>query len=342
MTEDSLRRAITLYDRFTHEGMDRRRFMAELTAIAGSAAAATTLLSAIAADPAAAALTAPDDPAITTHRVQWRTGPAQPAKAAPVTAKPDAAGAKPRAATPPPLADRVLNGYLAAPAGVPAPIPGVIVVHENRGLNGYIEDVARRLALAGFFTVAPDLLTPSGGTPADEDAARAAIKALDPGRTIADMVATIDWLRRNPRTTGRIGILGFCWGGGLVDRVAAAAGSRISAAVAFYGPPPDPASASRVKAPIMLHYAGLDSAIDQAAGPWVKALKAAGVDVRAFVYPNVDHGFHNDTAAARYNEAAANLAWDRTIAFLRETLVPPPLPALSPPPPRPRPAAARP
>ncbi len=221
------------------------------------------------------------------------------------------------------MPDRVLNGYLAAPAGSPAPLPGVIVIHENRGLNGYIEDVARRLALAGFFTVAPDFLTPSGGTPTDEDAARKAIAALDPARTIADAVATIDWLRRSPRTTGKIGIIGFCWGGGLVDRVAAAAGARLNAAVAFYGPPPDPAAASRVKAPIMLHYAGLDTRIDTDAGPWVKALKAAGVDVRAFVYPNVDHAFHNDTSAARYNAAAATLAWDRTIAFLRETLIPP-------------------
>jgi carboxymethylenebutenolidase len=328
MTNDPLRRAIALYDRFTHEGMDRRHFMAELTAIAGGAAAATTLLSAIAADPAAAALTSPDDPAITTHRVQWRTGPGQPAKPAPAPAKP---GAKARpTAEPATPSDRVLNGYLAAPAGAPAPLPGVIVVHENRGLNDYIEDVARRLALAGFFTVAPDFLTPSGGTPADEDAARAAIAALDPAHTITDAVATIDWLRHSPRTTGKIGIIGFCWGGGLVDRVAAAAGARLSAAVAFYGPPPDPATASRVKAPIMLHYAGLDTRIDTAAEPWVKALKAAGVDVRAFVYPDVDHAFHNDTSAARYNQAAATLAWDRTIAFLRETLAPPVPPAVAP------------
>jgi carboxymethylenebutenolidase len=334
MTQDSLRRAIILHDRFAHEGMDRRRFMAELTSIAGSAAAATALFSAIAADPAAAALTAPDDPAITTHRVQWRTGPGQPARTPPMAAKRDA-GVKGRpTAAPGPVSDRVLNGYLAAPAGAPAPLPGVIVVHENRGLNAYIEDVARRLALAGFFTVAPDFLTPSGGTPADEDAARAAIAALDPARTITDAVATIDWLRRSPRTTGKIGIIGFCWGGGLVDRVAAAAGARLNAAVAFYGPPPDPAAASRVKSPILLHYAGLDTRIDTAAEPWVKALKAAGVDVRAFVYPDVDHAFHNDTSAARYDAAAATLAWDRTIAFLRETLSPPAPPPAPPPPAR--------
>jgi carboxymethylenebutenolidase len=331
MIQDTLRRAIALYDRFTHEGMDRRRFISELTAIAGGAAAASTLLASIAADPAAAALTAPDDPAITTHRVQWRTGPAEPAKTT------QARGA----ADPAAIHDRVLNGYLAAPAGAPAPLPGVIVVHENRGLNDYIEDVARRLALAGFFTVAPDFLTPSGGTPADEDAARTAIAALDPARTITDAVATVDWLRRSPRTTGKIGILGFCWGGGLVDRVAAAAGARLGAAVAFYGPPPDPAVASRVKAPILLHYAGLDTRVDSVAGPWVKALKAAGVDVRAFVYPNVDHAFHNDTSAARYDAAAAALAWDRTIAFLRETLIPPQAVAPAPPP-QARPSAARP
>lgn len=293
MAHDPIRQAIALYDRFTHEGLDRRRFMAELSALAGSAAAAEALLSLVAADPAAAALTAPDDPALTTHQVQWQTAP-----------------------------DRKLNGYLATPAGPITPLPGVIVVHENRGLNGYIEDVARRLALAGFFAVAPDFLTPSGGTPADEDAARAAIARLDPAHTIGDAVATIDWLKRNPRTTGKAGIVGFCWGGGLVNRAAVAAGARLDAAVAFYGPPPDPATAVRVKAPIMLHYAGLDSRIDEAAKPWVAALKAAKVDVRDFVYPGVDHAFHNDTSPARYDEAAAKLAWDRTIAFLRETLSP--------------------
>ncbi len=164
MTQDSFRRAITLYDRFTHEGMDRRRFMSELTAIAGGAAAATALLSAIAADPAAAALTAPDDPAITTHRVQWRTGPGQVAKASSPAGKDATGGKAGQPVKQTVVQDRVLNGYLAAPAGAPAPLPGVIVVHENRGLNDYIEDVARRLALAGFFAVAPDFLTPSGGT----------------------------------------------------------------------------------------------------------------------------------------------------------------------------------
>jgi carboxymethylenebutenolidase len=293
MTQDPIRRAIALYDRFTHDGIDRRRFMSELTAIAGGAAAASALLSLIAADPAAAALTAPDDPTLAIHKVEWHTGP-----------------------------ERVLNGYLAAPAGSTTPLPGIIVIHENRGLNPYIEDVTRRLALAGFFAIAPDFLTPTGSTPEDEDAARGAIAALDPARTIADALATIDWLRRNPRTTGKVGIVGFCWGGGLVDRVAVAAGAKLNAAVAFYGPPPDPSTASHVKSPIMLHYAGLDTRVDDAAMPWVKALKAAGVDVRAFVYPDVDHAFHNDTSAARYNAAAATLAWDRTIAFLRETLTP--------------------
>ena len=292
MTEDRLRQsAIALYDDFTHDHRDRRRFMADLTRLAGSAAAASILLAGIAANPAAAAIVAEGDPRVTAGMEEWTVAPG-----------------------------RVLRGYRASPKGKGLH-PGVIVVHENRGLQPYTRDVARRLAVAGFTALAPDFLTPSGGTPVgDDDRARAMIAALDLARTVQDAIATVGWMAAPPRSTGKVGIVGFCWGGALVDRTAVEAGKRLAAAVAFYGPAPDPALAPRVEAPLLLHYAGLDTRVDATAQPWVAALKAAHKDVTAYTYPGVNHAFHNDTAPDRYNEAAATLAWDRTIAFFRRTL----------------------
>ena len=288
------REMIRLYDRFTHQTLDRRALMAGLTRLAGSTAAAAMVLSLIEASPAAAALTDPDDARLSNQRVQWQVANG-----------------------------RTMKGYLAVPRPMPQPLPAIVVVHENRGLNAYIEDVARRAALAGFITLAPDFLTPLGGTPQDEDQARAMIARLDARQTIADAVATLDWLRRNPRVAGHIGTVGFCWGGGLVNRIAAAAGNKLNAAVAFYGPCPPPAEAAGVKAHMMLHYAGLDERVNATAPEWIAALEKAGVDVRAFTYPDVNHAFHNDTSTARYDPAAARLAWGRTIAFFDETLKPP-------------------
>ena len=318
MTQDSLRRAITLYDRFTHEGMDRRRFIAELTAIAGSTAAATTLLSAIAADPAAAALTAPDDPASITHRVQWRTGPGQPARNAPVAGKPDA-GVKGRPTTAPATAsERLLNGYLAAPAGSPAPLPGVIVVHENRGLNPYIEDVARRVAKAGFVALAPDGLSSVGGYPGNDDKGRELQQTVDPGKLMNDFFAAVEFLMKSELTTGKVGITGFCYGGGVAN-AAAVAYPELAAAVPFYGRQPRPEDVPRIKAPLLLHYAGLDNGINEGWPAYEAALKAAGKTYEAYIYPGVNHGFHNDSTP-RYDEAAAKLAWDRTVGWFKRYL----------------------
>ncbi len=282
---------IRLYDRFTHQTLDRRELMAGLARLAGGTAAATVILGLIEASPAAAAQTDPADPRLSAQRVQWSVA-----------------------------SGRSLKGYLAVPRPMPEPLPAIVVIHENRGLNAYIEDVTRRAALAGFVVLAPDFLTPAGGTPADEDQARQMIAALDPRQTIADGVATLDWLRKNARVAGRVGTIGFCWGGGLVNRIAIAAGKKLDAAVAFYGPTPDPSEAATVKAHIMLHYAGLDERVNAGGPAWVKALQQAGVDVRPFTYPNVNHAFHNDTSAARYDPAAAKLAWDRSIAFFDEVL----------------------
>ena len=279
--------AIALYDRFTHEGMDRRAFMAELTRLAGSAAAASVLLASIAADPAAAALIAQADPRLRTRRMSWPVG-----------------------------AGRTMKGYQAEPRKPSGPLGSVLVIHENRGLNAHIEDVARRLAVAGYRAVAADFLSPVGGTPSDQDAARAAIGKLDLGQAAADAVATLRLLSKLPNANGFVGAVGFCWGGGMVNRVAVAAGRDLHAGVVFYGPAPDPALAPRVEAAMQLHYAGLDERVNATGLPWAAALKAAGKQAESIVYPGVNHAFHNDTSAERYDRSAAGQAWAATLRFL--------------------------
>lgn len=284
-------RAISLYDRFTHEGMDRRLFLAEMTGIAGSIAAAQALIAAIAASPAAAAIVPANDPRLIT-----RKGPL---------------GKEPGA----------LNGYVAVPRSADGnKIGSVIVIHENRGLNAHIEDAARRVALAGYFAVAPDFLTPSGGTPADEGKAREAIGKLDLQASVASALALVDRTRTLKHSNGKVGVVGFCWGGAFVNRMAVAGGKRIDAAVAYYGPAPDPAEAARVKVPMLLHYAGLDTRVNATGEPWVAALKKAGDKVEAYTYPDVNHAFNNDTSAERYNKQAADLAWRRTLDFFARYL----------------------
>jgi len=283
--------AIALYDRFTHEGMDRRAFMAELTKIAGGAAAANALLLAIAADPAAAALVPEGDARLQTRSIQWELTPG-----------------------------RKMKGYGAAPANAAPNLPLVIVIHENRGLNEHTRDVARRVALAGYSAVAPDFLSPLGGTPTDENVAREMIGKLDLAATVADAKAFMDWLSSPAGGSRRVGAVGFCWGGGMVNRLAVAAGSSLSAGVSFYGPAPDPAEAAKVQAALLIHLAGLDQRVNATALPWVAALKAAGKNVTSHIYPNVNHAFHNDTSAERYDAAAAALAWDRTLGFFSQNL----------------------
>ena len=278
--------AIALYDRYTHEGMDRRAFMAKLTRIAGSTAAAAALLGAIAADPAAAAIVPESDSRLRTRRMSWPVGPG-----------------------------RTMKGYQAEPRGPAGPVGSVLVIHENRGLNAHTQDVARRLALAGYRAVAADFLSPVGGTPADQDAAREAIGKLDLGAAAADAVATLRLLRSLPGSNGKAGAVGFCWGGGMVNRVALAAGEALDAGVSFYGPAPDPALAAKIQAPLQLHYAELDERVNKTGYPWRDALAAAGKPVDAHVYPKVNHAFHNDTSAERYDAAAAKLAWQRTLDF---------------------------
>ena len=289
--DDLHARAVALYDRFTHEAGDRRAFMRDMAVLAGSVAAAETLLLGIAANPAAAAVIAPQDPRLKVQEVAW-------------------AGSN----------KRRMRGYSARPAGRATKRGTVMVIHENRGLTDHIRDVARRVALAGFIAVAPDFLSPDGGTPANEDAARDAIGKLELATAVADGVATIGWLRRVAQSNGRVGVVGFCWGGAMVNRLAVAAGPALSAGVAYYGPAPAPAEAAKVEASMMLHYAKLDARVNATGLPWADALKANNVPTESFVYEGVNHAFHNDTAVGRYDKEAAELSWSRTLAFLETRL----------------------
>lgn len=277
--------AIRLYDRFTHEGLDRRIFMTRMVALAGSVAAAEALIGAIAASPAAAAIVPADDPRLTT-RTQDLVGGYKAYVAEPRT--------------------RSLKAT-------------VLVIHENRGLNDHTRDVARRLGVAGFRAVAVDFLSPSGGTPDNEDAAREAIGKLDLNKSVTDAVAILDELGKSSRG-GKVGAVGFCWGGGFVNRLAVAAGDKLSAGVSFYGPAPDPSEAVKVVAPLELHLAGLDDRVNRTGFPWVTALREANKTVKFFLYDGVNHAFHNDTSAERYDKAAAELAWSRTLDFFRRHL----------------------
>jgi len=288
MDDSQRREAILLYDRFTHQGMERRRFMAEMTRIAGSAAAATALIGSISASPAAAAIVPEGDRRIRTSTVR--------------------------------LLGNNYSAYVAEPRATAARRSTVLVVHENRGLNAHIRDIARRLALAGHHAVAPDFLSPSGGTPADDDAARAAIGKLDLGAATAAGVAMLDALEDRRGGNGKVGAVGFCWGGAFVNRLAVGAGAKLDAGVIFYGTAPDPAEAARVQAPLMIHLAGLDQRVNLSAFPWISGLRAAGRKVTYHHYDGVNHAFNNDTSAERFDKVAADRAWKRTLAFFARTL----------------------
>jgi carboxymethylenebutenolidase len=282
---------IKLYDDYTHLTLDRRDFMRKLTTLTGSGAAAAAIAPMLAASSARAAIVAEDDP-----RLKAET-----------TTYPGAAG-------------QTMAGYLVRPADAAGKLPAVIVIHENRGLNPHIKDVARRVALEGFLALAPDFLTPSGGTPEDEDKAREMIGALDQAQTVANAVATVAFLKNNEMSNGKVGVMGFCWGGGVVNQTAVNAGGDLAAAVAYYGQQPDANDVSRIKAKLMLHYAGLDERIDAGIPAFEAALKAAHVDYQIFMYEGANHAFNNDTSEARYYKPAADLAWSRTVEFFKKTL----------------------
>ncbi|MDZ4137206.1 MAG: YghX family hydrolase [Paracoccaceae bacterium] len=211
-----------------------------------------------------------------------------------------------------------VRGYRVRPVAVTGPLPAVVVVHENRGLNPYIEDVTRRLAKAGFLALAPDGLSSVGGYPGNDDKGRELQATVDGTRLMNDFFAAVEFLMVDPGSTGRVGITGFCYGGGVAN-AAAVAYPELGAAVPFYGRQPNSQDVARIKAPLLIHYAGLDDRINEGWPAYEAALKAAGTRYEAHIYAGVNHGFHNDSTP-RYDEAAADLAWSRTLAFFKTHL----------------------
>jgi carboxymethylenebutenolidase len=284
-------RIIDLYGSFTHGVIDRRDFMDRLTTIAGSSAAAVALLPLLRNDYARAATIAADDARLATE-----------------TASYDAGGTR-------------ISGYLTR-LKAKGKRPAVIVIHENRGLNPHIQDIARRIALEGYLAFAVDLLSPQGGTPGDEDKARDMFAALKLDDTAKQLAAAVPFLANHAESTGSVGAIGFCWGGGMVNRIAVLS-PDLKAGVAYYGAQPPSAQVASIHAALLLHYAGLDSRINAGIPAYEAALKAAGKRHEIHVYPDVNHAFNNDTGD-RYNKAAADLAWSRTIAFFKENIGVPP------------------
>ncbi len=280
-------RIIELYDRFTHGGISRREFLDRLARIAGSSAVALALLPLLRNDYARAAIVAPDDARLAVDEVSY-----------------DAGGTR-------------ISGYLAR-LKAKGKRPAVIVIHENRGLNPHIKDVARRLALDGFLAFAVDILSPLGGTPADEDKGRDMIRTLNADETAHRIAAAALFLEHHAESTGKVGVVGFCWGGGMVNRVAVLS-PDLKAAVAYYGDQPPADAVKSIHAPLLLHYAGLDKRTNAGIAAYDAALKAANKNFIVYIYPNANHGFNNDTSS-RYDKAAADLAWSRTVAFLKEQL----------------------
>jgi carboxymethylenebutenolidase len=280
---------IELYDEYTHERLDRRVFMDRLATLAGGSAAAAALVPVLRCNYAKAAIVPADDARLQIERVTFEgaTGP--------------------------------VEGYLALPADAAGALPGVIVIHENRGLNPHIEDVARRAALEGFVALAPDFLSPLGGTPQDEDQAREMIGQLDRAATVQNAVAAVDFLKGHEATTDKIGVIGFCWGGAMANQVAVHS-SDVAAAVPFYGSQPASEDVAKIQAPLLLQYAGLDDRINAGIEAYEQALQEAGVEYTIHIYEGANHAFHNDTNEARYDQAAAELAWSRTIDFLKQHL----------------------
>jgi carboxymethylenebutenolidase len=280
---------INAYDEYTHLTLDRRNFMDKLAKLAGSASAAAAIAPMLAASKASAEMVSAGDERLTAKDVTY------PGKGG------------------------EMKGYLVEPKNPSGQLGAVIVIHENRGLNPHIRDVARRLALEGFIALAPDFLSPAGGTPENEDQAREMFGKLDPAVTVANAEASLAYLSKLEGANGKVGAIGFCWGGGLVNNFATKS-PELNAGVAYYGAQPQAADVPNIKAALLLHYAGLDDRINAGIEAYKKALEANGKDVQIFVYDGANHAFNNDTSAARYDKKAADLAWGRTVEFLKKNL----------------------
>ena len=281
---------LVLFDAYVHGAIDRRTFLDKATRFAVGGVTAAMLLAELSPD-FAAQVVAPDD-----HRVEASF------------AELDSAKGYGKA-----------RGYLVKPAHAKGKLPGILVVHENRGLNPHIEDIARRLALANFVAFAPDALFPLGGYPGDEDKARELFQKLDQAKTKEDFVAAASFLKSRPEVKGNIGAVGFCYGGGMVNYLATRLGSDLAAGVAFYGSAPDLGDVPKIKAPLLIQSAEKDDRINASWPDYEKALQAAKVSYQRFLYPGTQHGFNNDTTP-RYDAEAATLAWERTLAFFEKHL----------------------
>ncbi|KLK94811.1 carboxymethylenebutenolidase [Microvirga vignae] len=281
-------RIIDLYDDFTHGGMSRRSFLDKLAALAGSTAAASALLPILQNNYAMAQTVQESDPRITAETVDI----------------PGAQG---------------LKGYLVKPKDTSGKLPTVIVIHENRGLNPHIKDVTRRMATEGFLALGLDYLSPMGGTPTDEDKGREMIGQLKQPDVISYGKAAVAYLKGRPDSNGKVGAVGFCWGGGAVNNLAVNE-PNLNAGVAYYGGQPKAEDAPKIQAALMLHYGGLDERINAGIPAYEAALKQAGKTYEIHVYEGANHAFNNDTNAARYDKEAADLAWSRTVGFLKKHL----------------------
>ncbi|MFC0771737.1 dienelactone hydrolase family protein [Terrimonas alba] len=279
-------RIINLYDEYTHNPLSRTEFLRRLALLTGSTAAAMAILPMIEVNAKGAAITPAQD--LFTERISYQG----------------------------------VNGEMLAYVARPKEekkYPAVVVIHENRGLNGHIEDVARRAANAGYLTIAPNALSPLGGTPANEDEARTKFQQLKAEDSLQNFKKVFDYLKTRKDANGNFGCVGFCWGGAMANSLAVNV-SSLKAAVAFYGRPPELAEVPKIKAAVQLHYAGLDERINAGMAGYEEALKKAGIKYEQYLYDGVNHAFHNDTAPTRYNEQAAKLAWQRTIDFFNKYL----------------------
>jgi carboxymethylenebutenolidase len=280
---------INLFDEYTHKPLTREEFIRRLTMLTGSTTAALAVLPFLEVNYAQAETITPQDDRLVTERVTYEGDGA------------------------------TMKAYLAKPKTLSGKTGVVVVIHENRGLNPHIEDVTRRVALEGFVALAPDALSPLGGTPANEDEAREMFQKLDGAKTINNFAKAYDYLKTRKESNNKYGCVGFCWGGAMANNLAVNV-PDLRAAVSFYGRQPEAALVPRIKAELMLHYGGLDERINEGIPAYEDALKKAGVKYQLFIYEGAQHAFNNDTAPTRYNEAAAKLAWSRTIQFFKEKL----------------------
>jgi carboxymethylenebutenolidase len=281
---------LKLFDGYIHGAITRRDFLDRAARYAVGGFTAAAMLESLTPNYAWAQQVAKDDPRLKTEYLTY----------------------------PSPQGSGTMRGYFARPANASGKLPGVVVIHENRGLNPYIEDVARRLAVESYVAFAPDALTPVGGYPGDDEKAGQLFSQLDPAKRTEDLLAAEPYLKSRPECNAKVGAVGFCFGGGIVNTMAVRF-PDLGAGVPFYGAQPGAADVAKIKAPLLLHYAGNDERIDAGIPAFEQALKANGVKYQVYVYPGTYHGFHNDTTP-RYDEAAAKLAWSRTLGFFKENL----------------------